>query len=290
MKCIISFSVWGDSKKYLDGCIENIILSKKIYPNWITRFYCDSVVDSYFISKIKNMGAEVVIMKTVKSNWEGLFWRFFPASEDDVDIFISRDIDSRVNEREQAAVLEWLESDKPIHCMRDHIEHNVPILGGMWGCRKGILKNLKDQIIEWNKYDYKGSDQDFLGQKVWEIYKKQIIAHDKYYKGFTIEQVVTNVEEYYRQRSEKEEYRIKTILEKNKYLTDLVYKGASPNMEEINKIFPDIPENPPIKTNYKGEIVSDYIYDPIKFFGEHDIRPFPAHKPMTHGTHVGEII
>lgn len=290
MNKIISFSVWGNNKRYLNGSIENIALAKEIYPGWVCRFYCDSEVDSSFISKIKDLGSQVVIMKTANSNWEGLFWRFLPASEDDVDVFISRDIDSRLNEREQAAVAEWLESDKLIHCMRDHIEHNVPILGGMWGCRKGALKKLRSKIDEWGKYDYKGSDQDFLRLNVWEPHKEHILAHDKYYDGFTIEQVVIDIEEYHRHRSEQDDYRQKTIVAKAQYIYDCNNNGLEIKKSDLDKLFPDVPEVGPVKTNDKGQIIIDYVHDPVKFFGKHDVRPFPSHGKMSYGIHVGEII
>ena len=52
-----------------------------------------------------------------------------------MDIFISRDLDSRINDRELAAVHEWLESNKTLHSMRDHPWHTVPIMGGGWGSK-----------------------------------------------------------------------------------------------------------------------------------------------------------
>lgn len=242
---IISFSVWGNEDKYLKGCFENIEIAKEIYPGWKTRFYCDSQLSSKFISDLNKKGAQTVIKETVKNNWEGLFWRFLPASEKDVDIFISRDIDSRLNEREKAAVDEWLASDKDIHCMRDHIEHNVPILGGMWGSRKRVLFNIESLINEWVDHSYKGSDQDFLREKIWNENKHRIICHDKFHSGLTV------------------------INGHNK-------------IGFISKYDKDHP--------LPDEIAPDYVYDPISFFGNHDIRPFPKHLNMSYGTHVGEII
>lgn len=136
--------MFGVLNKNTFGCVENIKLANKIYPDWTTRFYCDEKLGVDFLNKLRDMGAEIVIKKTFKSSWEGLFWRFAPAFETDVDVFISRDIDSRLNVREKAAVDEWLNSDKDIHSMRDHIEHNVPMLGGMWGCRNSVLNNLRN--------------------------------------------------------------------------------------------------------------------------------------------------
>lgn len=186
MKKIISFSVWGADPKYIKGCFANIELAKQIYPDWQTRFYCAQDVPKDVICKIVDMGGEVVEMYYENSAWEGLFWRFLPASEDNVDIFISRDIDSRINSREAAAVNDWLESDKDIHCMRDHVEHNVPILGGMWGCRNGVLSHMGDMINSWPFKEHKGSDQEFLHINVFNLYHHTILAHDKFHNGMTM--------------------------------------------------------------------------------------------------------
>ena len=40
-----------------------------------------------------------------------LIWRFLPAIDPQVDIFFSRDLDSRISQREAAAVSEFLKSD-----------------------------------------------------------------------------------------------------------------------------------------------------------------------------------
>merc|ERR1719391_1390928 len=64
-----------------------------------------------------------------------MLWRFFPTLDPQVDLFVSRDLDSRFSERELAAVQEWIESGKAIHAMRDHPLHPFPLLGGAWGAR-----------------------------------------------------------------------------------------------------------------------------------------------------------
>ena len=51
----------------------------------------------------------------------GMVWRFFPALDPQVDVLLSRDLDSRVSAREAAAVEEWIESEvASFHNMRDH--------------------------------------------------------------------------------------------------------------------------------------------------------------------------
>ena len=55
--------------------------------------------------------------------------RFFPMLDPQVSHMVSRDLDSLLNDREGAAVQEWLKSDKAFHFMRDHPAHGIEILG-----------------------------------------------------------------------------------------------------------------------------------------------------------------
>lgn len=66
-----------------------------------------------------------------ESTWSGVYmipmsWRWLPLGDDMVDVFVSRDTDSCINEREKAAVDEWLASDTLFHVMRGclRIYHN----------------------------------------------------------------------------------------------------------------------------------------------------------------------
>ena len=95
-------------------------------------------------------------------DWRGLFWRFYPASDPDVAVMVSRDTDSRLTARERAAVDEWLASDRDFHVMRDHPEHDVSILGGMWGVRNGPPRDMR-ALIDAQRHDDRWQvDQEFL--------------------------------------------------------------------------------------------------------------------------------
>ena len=63
-----------------------------------------------------------------------------------VDVFVSRDLDSRLNAREISAVKEWREhSDLSIHSMRDHPYHSIELLGASWGT--DLTRKLRGQKI-----------------------------------------------------------------------------------------------------------------------------------------------
>lgn len=181
MKKIISFSLWGSNPKYTIGAVKNAKLAKQIYPDWLCRFYIGNDVPQNIIDSLKSLDAEVLHMDG--SGWNGMFWRFFAADSD--DIVLSRDTDSRLNNREKEAVDEWLNSDKDFHIMRDHPYHATYILGGMWGCRNGILKNITEWIASFNKgvYDNKWQiDQIFLSQIVYPKVVNNSIVHDEFFQ------------------------------------------------------------------------------------------------------------
>ena len=90
-----------------------------------------------------------------------------------VDLYVSRDLDSRLNERELAAVQEWLDSSKEFHFMRDHPQHGTTILGGVWGCKmtetvrnqwKNTWKKAFEDKIVWTDRSAFQPDQQFLNR------------------------------------------------------------------------------------------------------------------------------
>ena len=102
-------------------------------------------------------------------------------------VVASRDLDSPITVREQAAVNEWLSSNRSFHVMRDHPHHGRSIMGGMWGYRP--LRNVALSRLFLSKLrnatlmkSYTGvADQDFLHEEVWPLVKHDLLAHDSYH-------------------------------------------------------------------------------------------------------------
>ena len=181
MKKIVSYSLWGNHPMYWSGALRNIEIVEKYLPDFICRFYIDKNSNQSLIDSIpENDLVEKILVDSNKESFYGMFWRFWAADDPEVDIILSRDCDSRISEREIKAINEWLESDKDFHIMRDHPHHNVPILGGMWGARNGILRevNITNKIKQWTKFDRKGVDQDFLDQIIYPLVRDKSLIHD----------------------------------------------------------------------------------------------------------------
>ncbi len=178
MKNVIAYSLWGDHPMYWVGAKRNISQVSKYFPGWICRFYIDSSCRRDLIDTIKGSNVEVIMVES-KDSFHGMFWRFWSAEDPDVDIFLSRDCDSRFSPREISAIKDWISSDKDFHIMRDHPFHTTPILGGMWGCRNGIMREigLTSMIEEWSQYERKGIDQEFLAKMVYPLVRDRALEH-----------------------------------------------------------------------------------------------------------------
>jgi len=181
---LISFSLWGNNPKYTVGAIRNAELAKAIYPGWRCRYYVANDVPLPIILTLQQHENVDIIEMNEPGNLKGMFWRFMPASESDVEIMISRDTDSRLDHREKAAVDEWINSDKDFHIMRDHPHHGYPILGGMWGVKNGMLSNMKDLIDSFSQEDSYGTDYKFFDILVFpRLDKENTMIHDEFFEG-----------------------------------------------------------------------------------------------------------
>jgi len=186
MKRVISFSIYGNDKKYTVGLLRNLELSPKIYPWWIVYIYYNNSVPIEMIneySKFENV--KMICMD--EYNIPGVFWRFFP--NDDVERFISRDTDSRLSMREKNAVDEWIESGKSLHIMRDHPHHEIPIHAGLFGVKIDPSLNIEKEALKWlsnlnmNGLYQKTSDHPFLKKIIYDKYldNGDMICHDSYF-------------------------------------------------------------------------------------------------------------
>jgi hypothetical protein len=162
----VSFCLYGTDPKYLAGAVENVGLVHEFYPDWDAVFHTRDVAIAV-LDELRSLGATVVECDHLNM----MLARFLPFCDDGV--VLSRDCDSRIGPREQRAVNEWLESDKPAHLIRDHPEH-LPgwamIPGGLWGSRLPFGENLRTALaraLDDPRYSGWGGDQRWLVENVW---------------------------------------------------------------------------------------------------------------------------
>lgn len=158
MKKVIGFCLYGSdyNGKYGVGAVCNAEIAKELFPDWTCIFYVSNTYNSKW-----PLGPNEDVVESLKklSNVEIRYFnddgnpgynktrRFLPVDDNDVDVFLSRDTDSRLSKREKYLVDIFLQSDKLFHSINDHHLHGH-IMGGMWGIKRGALEIPMNELIE----------------------------------------------------------------------------------------------------------------------------------------------
>lgn len=188
---------FGNMEKYVLGAVRNATIKNDYFPDWEMRVYCDNDLNIDNVKKLEKLNVNVINIekqiddiyypKYENSNTVyGMFWRFVPASDTNVEYFVSRDCDSRFSEREVCAVNEWIESKKQFHIIRDHPGgHGWVINGGMWGCMGGFIEDIDKSIKNFLENSHwahqQAADQRFLEECIYPVVKNYALVHDEYF-------------------------------------------------------------------------------------------------------------
>ncbi|XP_066943582.1 uncharacterized protein [Macrobrachium rosenbergii] len=210
---VISVSLYGKDPGYWNGLPEILSQARLLYPEWKVWIYANprswmKVLcpllrkhDHLRICDVTNLPQPLYNI----SNVNPMLWRISPLGDPKVGSLLVRDSDSKLTEREQMAVQEWLQSGKTFHIMRDHPMHTAPILGGMWGARwdqslagnssrevesrssshqalrAKSLRRIRNKIFveAFNDRAY-GSDQVLLSRILWPS-MWSVMVHDSFY-------------------------------------------------------------------------------------------------------------
>lgn len=155
-KKIISFCLYGlnnerNNRRYFDkGVYVNYHYMKtKYYKDWTMRVYIPYNEPTSIIDNIKSFGDIEIILVDTNTCLRAL--RFLPNDDPNVKIWISRDLDSVLNSREEKAVEDWLNNrnDKELMIMSDHPQHTWTIAAGMFGKINTHNNDIAQYILEW---------------------------------------------------------------------------------------------------------------------------------------------
>jgi hypothetical protein len=181
---------------FMDGLAGNIRQQQLYYPDWITRIYTLNLSDEQIQQVIDVDHDRIEVVKCHQDsplnqldNARKMITRFLVVDDPTVEYSIIRDLDSRPSIRELLAVNEWMSSGLGFHSMRDHRYHSVPVMGGMFGMKRGVFDSLnttmtsiaRKAIAEHPNRAVPGcckDDQNFLARYVWDLVKSNAMEHD----------------------------------------------------------------------------------------------------------------
>lgn len=185
-KKAVVFGLYGTIPKYIKGTIRNVKLVKALYKSWDPVVFVDSgTVTPAVIKELRSLGAIVFD----SPDYKRAAARFFIIDKPEYERFVSRDVDSRINWREVAAVGDWMESGYILHNMKDWPTHKNPLMGGMWGGKiKEIRAKLGNQTVQELYLEYTkdkkekyGIDEDFLKEVILQkVGVDNLLSHESF--------------------------------------------------------------------------------------------------------------
>lgn len=185
---VFSFCLYGpETPKYYFGLMENIRLINEHFPDWKIFVYLGNDVPESFISKLRT-NPSVILRHTGVDGHKNSIYRFFAIDEPSVTTMMVRDADSRVHWKDRWAIRNFIESSSGVHIIRDHIEHTIQILAGLWGIKKSALSfSIQDAYKEWtpifagsgdkNDPNGFGIDQNFLKMVLYPRLASSVLVH-----------------------------------------------------------------------------------------------------------------
>ncbi|CAF1056648.1 unnamed protein product, partial [Brachionus calyciflorus] len=204
---VISFCLFGNSKRFYYLLLEIAEKVKYFYPDHLIRIYHNSSLDKTFKCELEcsknfvdfcNINKLPISIGKINTylNVDYLnsrMWRFLPVGDTFVDLFHSRDSDSIILQREKDSVEEWLKTDHIVHIMRDHPAENWLIQAGMWGFKTSHERKLANQLFDQlinktiaKRFNHDGmslnkfADQSFLAQYLYPKIHKNATIHDSF--------------------------------------------------------------------------------------------------------------
>ena len=184
-KKVVSFSLFGNDKKYfsnINSCIESYQI---LFPDWIIRVYVSDDLPVDVIKKFRDYRCEIVIMKAKGIDFRYTFWMYLVLDDQSVSHALIRDIDSIASKREKLMVDQWLNTNYILHIIRDHPDHTDLIMGGLFDRHFDPFFSVKKAMLKFKKVNKLGVDQQFL-RLLYKHYLPNILVHD-IFKRYSIE-------------------------------------------------------------------------------------------------------
>ena len=139
MKKVFSFTLFGDQDRYCKGMVCNVEEIEKRFPDFEIWIHIgDSIPESILNELSKH--SSVKLLPTGEIGMINKIYRYLSIDDPEVELMIVRDADSRVYQRDEQSVREFMNSEKKFQIIRDHRVHAIPILGGLFGIKKGCLE------------------------------------------------------------------------------------------------------------------------------------------------------
>ena len=182
MKRVFSFTLFGSQEKYWKGLLVNIDLIHEKFPGWEIWVYIGNDVPDTVLHTLESKS--VTLIETHETGMVNKFYRFFPIDDLYIETCIIRDADSRIYERDESCIRDFMLSDEGAHIIRDHPNHHHKMMAGMLGIKQGVLGiPIRFLFEHWRKSSGTSNfwdDTDFLVQLIYPRISHYALVHDEH--------------------------------------------------------------------------------------------------------------
>lgn len=247
MKKVISFSLFGNNRRHLNGAIVNAILTQNNFPDWDVVYYiwdkyshsdlekvietC-KVINNRIIFKEFNFSEEDNFVKSLNPK----LLRFLIHDDDQYDIYWIRDIDSKLCYRSRQIIEYVLDNNEEFtfSTINDYEDYYTYFLAGNFIGHNNTLFNMKDKLKEYfEEYsDYynlirKSLNLNELTPDILYLIHKQILFKDSGYICGGNDKLETNI-------YGADEHFLQWLV--NKYKEEFICFTEKKYIEELSKL------------------------------------------------------
>jgi hypothetical protein len=179
---IFSFCIYGTDTMYYDGLFENIGIINKFFPDFNIHIYVGNEHIEDYIKKYQEY-RNCTIFNTNLDGAINMIFRYKSLLLPNIEIFFSRDADSRINERDRWTINKFIESSYTTHTIRDHFWHKSFLTGGLTGFKNpnnniiNKFQDIFDNISNHNNNNKYGGDENILNDNIYSLVKADILIH-----------------------------------------------------------------------------------------------------------------
>lgn len=192
---VFSFCLYGDyNRKYYVGLLENLAIVQSAFPDWKVVVYVGTDVSESFRSRLR-ANPQCVVIPVAATGPSLMLYRFCAIDNPDAEVMCVRDADSRIHERDQWTIREFVRSPYSVHILRDHPYHTMPIVGGMWGMKRGALSESMASLLR-NRFAGSAKfndDQLFLQEVVYPKVKHVALVHSSNSYRASVEETIVRI-------------------------------------------------------------------------------------------------
>ena len=181
---VISLALISNDSLYTTGALRNLMLAKKLFPDWSVRLYAGNNIPSDIEEFLTFYGAEIVYVNRTMLNISSTLWPYLIADDPLVTRFIVRNVTHRLSPRQSRLINDWQMSDYACHTIRDLPDHsNLALVPDLFGAvRVQFLHHIGTSILSLFNNAIRSKNivtvKDLLNKVIWFKISNHTMSHD----------------------------------------------------------------------------------------------------------------